>query len=541
MKKISKIMLALMVVITMMLGSMPKIMAKETLPIEDNISADKQVKALGNNEYQIRFTIPGETKTEKPVIDVMFVLDGSSTAPAAFKTSLISMLEKLAANSANVTYKVGLVMFDQNVYDKSGGLLDITDKSNIEKIKTAINSYSSLGGTNLQGGVMLGKDILDKDTEVPASNKYCITMSDLKGYLFTREPAGSCQEVYTVDAQNSVTGVWTYDGDGRYSSVAAGTYTVDSINNLVTKMIIPFSGQKVSNTAWLTALDDSGSIFPATAGETAANSAVTAGTALIPAVAGANEYTATSYDKTIYLVGQDWLAMKNEGYTEYLLYEPWHGIVENHGSLLKSYSEWFEKYIGPKYSSTATEVTQSLENITSDIINSVHKGILNDVINTQNFTFKEGSVELSYSGKVLTPTDLGGGSYGYGTVTNGIYQFVTSINAAKDTVTLNINAPISDGNKLVMTFIQKYLEGSSSAGSTINTNTSARLDFMNTTEYMKDPNTYTRYMNFTSPTVTISEVPNTADTQNSWRYLLGIMIIVGITLSFIGKKKLNKD
>lgn len=64
-----------------------------------------------------------------------------------------------------------------------------------------------------------------------------------------------------------------------------------------------------------------------------------------------------------------------------------------------------------------------------------------------------------------------------------------------------------------------------------------RLDFMNTTEYKKDPNTYTRYMEFTSPTVTITSIPNTADVNNSWIYLLGLTIAVGvITLSFIGRK-----
>lgn len=529
----------------MVLGTSQNVFAKETLPIEDNISADKQAKALGNNEYQIRFTIPGETKIEKPVIDVMFVLDGSSTAPAAFRTSLITMLENLAANSANVTYKVGLVMFDRNVYDKSGGLIDITDSANITKIKTAILGFSSGGGTNLQGAVMLGKDILDKDTDVPASNKYCITMSDLKSYLFTRTPGGVHQEVYTVNSQNKAGGVWTYDGSNLYGNAnlfPAGTITVDKIQALITKMVIPSSGKVVSNTAWLTALDDTGSIFDAEGGETAANAAVAAGTALIPATAGANDVTATSYDKSIYLVGQDWLTMKNAGYTQYLLYEPWHGSADNHGSLFKSFSEWFEQYIGPKYSSTATEVTESLENITSDIINSVHKGTLTDQINTQNFTFKEDSIELSYSGTVLTPTDLGGGSYGYGTLTGGVYQFVATVNAAKDTVTLDINAPISDGNKLVMTFIQTYKEGSATAGSTIGTNNKARLDFMNTTEFKKDPTTYTRYMNFPSPTITIANIPNTADEQNHWIYLVGLLVTLGgITLCFIGRKKLNKE
>ncbi len=482
---------------------------------EVKISADKTAMELGNGEYRIKFTIPGETAVVKPVIDVVFVLDISSTADSAFKTNLLNMLNELAANTSEVTYKVGVVMFDRNVRNTSGGLVNIETAGVLQTLMDTINATGSTGGTNLQGGVMLGRSWLDGDTAVAASNKYLIVLSDLRAYLFTRTPGGALEQMYNVNGAGGAGGRWVYDGLARYGYDAAGTYNVASIDNLVRNMIIPKSGMTVANAAWLTALDDTGSIF---ADDAAAAAAVAAGTALVPSAA--SDTTVTSFDKVIYLVGNDFLDMKSAGYNEYLLYSPWHGAVDNHGSLYKAFSEWFAQYIGPKYSSDSSAVGDALTAITSDIINSVHMGTLTDVINTTNFTFKTGSFALSYGGTALTATDLGNGSFGYGTPTNGVYPFVAAINTAADTVTLQINVPVRDNNRLEFSFIEKYIEGSLLQGGTVFTNNEAFLEYMNTSEYKTDPTAYRRYMSFPSPSVTITSNPKTGDSGSLWSSIL---------------------
>lgn len=476
---------------------------------EVKIPADKTAKSLGNDEYQIKFTIPGEATAVKPVLDVVFVLDRSSTADADFKTSLVGMLEALAGNTDEVIYKIGIVTFDQYVTNLSNGLVSTEDKEAYAKLIADINAITEGSGTNLQGGVMLGRSLLDNDKEIAASNKYFILLSDLRGYLFTRTAGGELAKLYRVSGSGTVDAPWVYDGLARYGNIAAGTYTVASIDDLIRKMIIPVSGKTVENAAWLTALDDTGSIFT---DNTSAEAAVTAGTALIPSAQ--TDTIPTSFDKEIYLVGNDWLDMKTAGYNEYLLYSPWHGSVDNHGSLFKSFSEWFEKYIGPKYAADSTAVGKSLASITSDIINAVQKGTLTDQINTTYFTFVDGSFELSYGGTKLTATPLDDGSTGYGTPEEGVYPFVAAVNAGKDTVTLQINKPVDVGNKLEFTFIQKYITGSLVNGGTIATNKEAYLEYMNTSEFIADPTAYKRYMTFESPKVKIrSKYPDTGDSS----------------------------
>ncbi len=153
---------------------------KEATPLDENL------------ETTIKLEFPG--RQEVLPADVVFVLDksGASAEQEIFKQAkdfLETLRNKTEEKGLNV--KVGVVSFSYIGIIKKD-LSDIT--SDYDGIINAMGS--SLGfGTNMHAGLLAAKDMLDKDKNVLAENKYVILISDGATYLYCKD--GNYKEAYT--------------------------------------------------------------------------------------------------------------------------------------------------------------------------------------------------------------------------------------------------------------------------------------------------------------------------------------------------------
>ena len=157
-----------------------------TDPIEWNVSRSKTATALDTSTWTSNVTLSLPSAEEKLASDVVFVLDKSTSTK--LEEQALGMLNKLKeqAKSTEAKVKVGVVIFNKEA--NVTPLTDLaTDDNTIEKaIKQTISS-----GTNTHAGLLAGKQMLDKDTEVAANRKYLIFVSDGITYMYNAEPTAT--------------------------------------------------------------------------------------------------------------------------------------------------------------------------------------------------------------------------------------------------------------------------------------------------------------------------------------------------------------
>ena len=157
-----------------------------TDPIEWNVSRSKTATALDTSTWTSNVTLSLPSAEEALASDVVFVLDKSTSTK--LEEQALGMLNKLKeqAKSTEAKVKVGVVIFNKEA--NVTPLTDLaTDDNTIEKaIKQTISS-----GTNTHAGLLAGKQMLDKDTEVAANRKYLIFVSDGITYMYNAEPTAT--------------------------------------------------------------------------------------------------------------------------------------------------------------------------------------------------------------------------------------------------------------------------------------------------------------------------------------------------------------
>ena len=184
-----------------------------------------------NNESEITLSFP--SMYENLATDIVFVLDKSSYS--ATKEPALELLSNLkeVAETTNANVKVAVIGFNRFAQKNTDGFKSLTD--DYETIKDAFNSGAS-GGTNMHAGLLAAKELLDSDTEVPASRKYFVLVSDGDTYLYC--PDGDYNKCYTrayrplSNAKAGAYGGWYdtswYFASGRYGNLGApNNYEVD--------------------------------------------------------------------------------------------------------------------------------------------------------------------------------------------------------------------------------------------------------------------------------------------------------------------------
>ncbi len=167
-------------------------------PVDWETSKSKTATNLDKN-YESQVTLSLPAKDEQLVSDVVFVLDKSTSTNVT--DEIKDMLDSLAARIAETdgaAVNVGVVSFNQTASIE----LPLTrlTADNLEEIKTSMDSLEQISGTNMNAGLLAGKEMLDNDTDVDASRKYMIIVSDGISYYYCK--GTDYKTAYTIASLN---------------------------------------------------------------------------------------------------------------------------------------------------------------------------------------------------------------------------------------------------------------------------------------------------------------------------------------------------
>ena len=179
--------LACLLALVMLIGILPvtAIAIDEevpTVPMLD-VSKSKTATALdANGQTQITLSLPSAEETLTS--DVVFVLDGSSSADTNVVKESLRLLKELekAAGNNGATVNVCIVKFKRRAFKSVW--YDLA--TNFEGIEKAMSTEYS-GGTNIHAGLLAGKEALEEHTDVSASRKYLVLISDGSTYLYSKD------------------------------------------------------------------------------------------------------------------------------------------------------------------------------------------------------------------------------------------------------------------------------------------------------------------------------------------------------------------
>ena len=148
-----------------------------------DISRSKVATTLNkNNESTVTLSLP--SAEEKLNSDVVFVLDGSSSADTAVVQDSLRLLNalKTATENSGAAVNVCVVKFKRQAFKSDW--FDLSN--NFDAIQRAMEtSYS--GGTNIHAGLLAGKEALDQHDGVSADRKHLILISDGSTYLYSKD------------------------------------------------------------------------------------------------------------------------------------------------------------------------------------------------------------------------------------------------------------------------------------------------------------------------------------------------------------------
>ena len=156
----------------------------EADPIEWDVSKSKTATKLDTSTWTSNVTLSLPSAEENLASDVVFVLDGSSSANTGVVNESLALLRSLkeSASDSGAAVNVCVVKFKRQAYKS-----DWFDLSkDFDAIQTAMGTKYS-GGTNLHAGLLAGQEALEEHTNVAAGRKYLILVSDGSTYLYSKD------------------------------------------------------------------------------------------------------------------------------------------------------------------------------------------------------------------------------------------------------------------------------------------------------------------------------------------------------------------
>ena len=147
------------------------------------IKVSKIATAL-DKDYKTNVTLSVPGKQESLVSEIVFVLDGSSSADTGVVIQSLELLNDLkqAASENGAAVKVCVVKFKRQAFKSDW--FDLATQ--YDAIKTAMEqSYS--GGSNIHAGLLAGQAALKEHANVSADRKYLVLISDGSTYLYSKD------------------------------------------------------------------------------------------------------------------------------------------------------------------------------------------------------------------------------------------------------------------------------------------------------------------------------------------------------------------
>ena len=180
-----KRMLAALLALVMLVSMLPAALAaeKESDGFDWVVSKSKTATEL-DADGKTRVTLSLPSAEEVLTSDVVFVLDGSSSAITDVVVQSLKLLENLKedAEANGAAVNVCIVKFKRQAFKSDW--FDLA--ANYDEIKKAMETKYS-GGTNIHAGLLAGKEAMEEHTNVPANRKYLILVSDGSTYLYSKD------------------------------------------------------------------------------------------------------------------------------------------------------------------------------------------------------------------------------------------------------------------------------------------------------------------------------------------------------------------
>ena len=216
---VKKRILACLLALVMLIGAMPVMAlaaepeAEKPASFDWEVSKSKTATAL-DADGSTRVTLSLPSAEETLTSDVVFVLDGSSSADANVVKESLKLLDELkqAAKVNGATVNVCIVKFKRQAFKSDW--FDLA--TNFEDIEKAMSTKYS-GGTNIHAGLLAGKEALEEHTNVSASRKYLVLVSDGSTYLYSKDGNWASDTPFTRsyhldDSYNSFSGGYWDEG-----------------------------------------------------------------------------------------------------------------------------------------------------------------------------------------------------------------------------------------------------------------------------------------------------------------------------------------
>lgn len=167
---------------------------EETKEFGLDVSRSKTATKLDKKTWTSDVTLSLPSAEENLASDVVFVLDGSSSANTDVVKNSLALLESLkdSASDSGAAVNVCVVKFKRQAFKS-----DWYDLSkDFDDIKAAMGTKYS-GGTNIHAGLLAGKEALEDHANVLANHKYLILVSDGSTYLYSKDRNWASDEPFT--------------------------------------------------------------------------------------------------------------------------------------------------------------------------------------------------------------------------------------------------------------------------------------------------------------------------------------------------------
>lgn len=421
-----------------------------------DISRSKSATSLNeNNESTVTLSLP--SAEEKLKSEVVFVLDGSSSADTQVVKDSLELLEELKAATENsgAAVNVCVVKFKRQAYKS-----DWYDLSkDFDAIKSAMEIKYS-GGTNLHAGLLAGKEALDEHSDVSADRKHLILISDGSTYLYSKDGNWASDTPFSR----------SYCPAEPYNSVAGGFWDNGMYEpNNYPEVNVPRPKTTSEVSAWRQYLKDVEERNAVSNGdyydyhidyENNFNKGVASPDyKQQPSV----KRSTNNRDMAFYYANQAWDAIKDSGYHAY-------SIAVKDGSAGAGNaddSRCFMNYLNGGAS-------LNFDAIEKEIIYAVGEGSQVEDKMGSDFDLVSGTFELTVGGKALTCTQ-NGNVYSFGDDEKSD-RFVVVYDEASDSFTWTINENVSNFAPVQLSYKVKLTNVSTKAGTyEVPTNEYARL------------------------------------------------------------------
>lgn len=413
---------------------------EETTDLDINKSLETNENA--DHLYNIVFSLPTVAQVEPIAVDIVFVMDQTSIANySTVKTQINDFLDRMVENDA-VNLNIGVIRFALDIDKSATSLTDVTP-DNLATVKNMFN-LSVTAGSNMYGGILAGKELLETGSAA-AENKYLIIASDFGGYKSDAGDGKGLSFFYNYSYGNQGVDALHNNNDFHskyysYSTIegASNFFTVEKIDDLIRNKVL-LSGTSVSDETKKYLVETGSSVgeYP----DNWRNPYASYGfinhtwTAEEKATLITNSaYTQmadfpTAFEKNIYLSGNEFLEMKQQGYNVIAVtspYQPEDGSAykRKFNATSNAFKDWFEQNIGERYETTENETfVDMLDDLESDLTYLVGKGEIVDVV-APEFAVVSGYETVTLNGIELAKTVLDNGDIAFGSKNNGVYPYV---------------------------------------------------------------------------------------------------------------------